>query len=239
MIRLLHFLAISMLIGSAAYAYSIKYESLFYAEEVAKLKGKLQREREAIAVAKAEWSLLTRLDRLQRIADQNLGLQPMGVNQLARLSDLPVRPPKTDAIGSLLQEPNSASKDRRPGEARAPAKSDTIGSKLEALMREPGVAPKAARPAEARAPFKADPPAKTDPIGTKLEDLMREAGSAPRDRGPDEGRAPAKPEAPAKADPIGSKLEALMREPSAAPKARPAADSRNPATTGSLPKAAR
>ena len=45
-------------IASAVYAYSIKYETLYYAEQVAKLKAKVQRERDAIAVLQAEWQLL-------------------------------------------------------------------------------------------------------------------------------------------------------------------------------------
>lgn len=129
MIRFLHIVAITVLIASAAYAYRIKYDTLYYAEEVQKLKGKLARERDAIAVAKAEWSLLTRPDRLQRIVDQNLDLQVMSVNQLAKLSDLPVRPPKADAIGmkleALIREPTATPKDKRPGDARTPT---TTGS---------------------------------------------------------------------------------------------------------------
>ena len=46
MIRLLHIIAISVLIASAGYAYSIKYETLYYVEQVAKLKSQVQRERE-------------------------------------------------------------------------------------------------------------------------------------------------------------------------------------------------
>ena len=38
MIRFLHFAAITALVGSAGYAYSIKYETLYHAEQVAKLK---------------------------------------------------------------------------------------------------------------------------------------------------------------------------------------------------------
>ena len=48
MIKLLHIVAISALIVSAGYAYSIKYDTLYYAEQVAKLKSRVQREREAI-----------------------------------------------------------------------------------------------------------------------------------------------------------------------------------------------
>ena len=50
MIRLLHIIAISALIASAGYAYSIKYETLYYVEQVAKLKAQVQRERERRAV---------------------------------------------------------------------------------------------------------------------------------------------------------------------------------------------
>ena len=64
--QLLHFVAISALIGSAGYAYSIKYETLYHAEQVVKLKGKVQRERDAIAVLRAEWAHLNRPDRLCR-----------------------------------------------------------------------------------------------------------------------------------------------------------------------------
>jgi hypothetical protein len=122
MIKLLHILAITALVGSAGYSYSVKYETLFYAETLAKTRAKLQREREAIAVAKAEWALLNRPDRLQRIADQHLDLKPMQIGQLGRLSELPNRPAKADEIGrkldSLFVEATVAPKDKRPADVR-------------------------------------------------------------------------------------------------------------------------
>jgi hypothetical protein len=136
MMRLLHLLAISVLIGSAAYVYTIKYDTLYYAEEVVKLRRKIDRERDAIAIAKAEWALLTRPDRLQRLVEQNLDLVPMTVAQLGRLSDLPQRPAKADAIGmkleALIREPTATPKDRRPGDARTPT---TTGSLPKAAVR--------------------------------------------------------------------------------------------------------
>jgi len=124
MIKLLHFLAISALVGSAGYAYSIKYETLYHAEQVAKLKGKVQRERDAIAVLRAEWAHLNRPDRLQAAVESHLDLQPMNVQQLARLADLPTRPPREDGIGRKLEalgllEPTSTPKDK--GNARTPS----------------------------------------------------------------------------------------------------------------------
>lgn len=125
MIKVLHFVAISALIGSAGYAYSIKYETLYHAEQVAKLKAKVQRERDAIAVLQAEWALLNRPDRLQAAADKHLDLQKLKIQQLARLSDLPDRPKREDGIGRKLEslgllEPTSTPKDKA-GDARTPS----------------------------------------------------------------------------------------------------------------------
>lgn len=103
MIRLLHMVAISALVASAGYAYSIKYATLYYAEQVAKLNGQIQREHDAIAVLRAEWQHLNRPDRLQKIVEQKLDLQPLNIKQLARLSDLPNRPPREDGIGRKLE----------------------------------------------------------------------------------------------------------------------------------------
>jgi hypothetical protein len=117
MIKVLHFVAISALVGSAGYAYSIKYETLYHAEQVVKLKGKVQRERDAIAVLRAEWAHLNRPDRLQAAVESHLDLKPMSVQQLARLADLPNRPPREDGIGRKLEalgllEPTSTPKDK-------------------------------------------------------------------------------------------------------------------------------
>lgn len=124
MIRLLHIIAITALIASAAWAYTIKYETLYYVEQVAKLKSKVQRERDIIAVLQAEWQYLDRPDRLQEAADQHLDLQPMKIQQLARLSDLPNRPDREDEIGRKLEAlgllgPTTTPKDKN-GESRTP-----------------------------------------------------------------------------------------------------------------------
>ena len=126
MIRFLHIIAITALIASALYAYSIKYDTLYYAEQVVKTRAKVQREREAIAVLKAEWQLLNRPDRLQAIAEKHLDLQPLHVHQLARMADLPNRPPPADEIGRKLEalgvlEPTETPKGKQPADARTPS----------------------------------------------------------------------------------------------------------------------
>ena len=102
MIRLLNILAVVALVASAIYAYSVKYDTLYQAGQVSKLKSGLHKERQAIAVLRAEWQLLTRPDRLQAAVSRHLALEPIGTEHLARLSDLPNRPERGDEIGRLL-----------------------------------------------------------------------------------------------------------------------------------------
>lgn len=102
MIRLLNILAVTGLIASAGYAYSIKYDTLYQAGQVSKLKSALHNERQQIAVLRAEWQLLTRPDRLQAAVERHLKLEPIGTEHLARLSDLPNRTDRGDEIGRLL-----------------------------------------------------------------------------------------------------------------------------------------
>jgi hypothetical protein len=124
MIKMLHIIAISVLFASAGYAYSIKYETLYYVEQVAKLKAQAEREQDVIAVLKAEWQHLNRPDRLQAAVERHLDLQPLNIKQLARLSDLPNRPPREDEIGRKLEAlgllgPTATPKDAS-GDARTP-----------------------------------------------------------------------------------------------------------------------
>lgn len=126
MMRFLHVAAFACLIGSAGYAYSVKYDALLASEKLAKLKSQLQREREGLAVLKAEWQLLNRPERLQAAADRHLDLKAIGMHQLGRFSDLPAKPERSDEIAKKLEalslaEPTATPRERRPTEARTPA----------------------------------------------------------------------------------------------------------------------
>nr|WP_282103842.1 hypothetical protein [Methylobacterium sp. 37f] len=99
---MLNLIAVLGLIGSAIYAYSIKYDTLYQAGQVSKAQTQLKKERQAIAVLRAEWQLLTRPDRLQAAVDRYLALEPIGTAHLGRLADLPARPDRGDEIGRLL-----------------------------------------------------------------------------------------------------------------------------------------
>ena len=56
MIRLLNLVAVLGLIGSAIYAYSIKYDTLYQAGQVSRAQSQLKRERQAIATG---WLYIT------------------------------------------------------------------------------------------------------------------------------------------------------------------------------------
>ena len=104
MVRLLNILAIASLIGSAIYAYSIKYETTFHAEKIVKLKHEIRREQDQIAMLRAEWAHLTRPERVQALADKFLDLEPMAVSQIVKADALPNRAPRADAILHKLEE---------------------------------------------------------------------------------------------------------------------------------------
>lgn len=105
--RLVNILVIAALILAASFVYKIKFDSTLQAERVAKLRGELRRERNAIAVLRAEWAKLDTPGRIQGLADRHLALQPMKSAQFDKLEKLPERPPAVppapkDPIGAML-----------------------------------------------------------------------------------------------------------------------------------------
>ncbi len=106
--RLLNILVIGALILAASFVYKIKFDSTLQVERVAKLRGELRRERNAIATLRAEWARLETPGRIQALADRHLALQPANAFQFDKLDRLPERPPRVtpapngDPIGAML-----------------------------------------------------------------------------------------------------------------------------------------
>jgi hypothetical protein len=101
MIRFLNLIALIALIGSATAAYTVKYETILVAEKLRKREAELQRERDAVAILKAEWQLLNRPARMQALVPAEK-LQPVSIRQIARATDIPQRGPEEDRIEDLL-----------------------------------------------------------------------------------------------------------------------------------------
>jgi cell division protein FtsL len=104
MLKLLNVLAVGGLVGTAMWAYSVKYETIYFAEQVKKLEKRLDRERDAISVLRAEWQHINRPARLQVLADRHLQLQTLQATQIVRPQDLPAKPKNDDPLGDKLDQ---------------------------------------------------------------------------------------------------------------------------------------
>ena len=106
--RLLNIMVIGALVLAAAFVYKIKFDSTLQAERVAALRGEIRRERDAVALLRAEWAKLDTPGRIQALAKRHLPLKPIEPAQFESLDRLPERPPTIerplpdDPIGALL-----------------------------------------------------------------------------------------------------------------------------------------
>jgi cell division protein FtsL len=88
---MLRFVNICLALGLVALAYviyQVKYEARALDAEIALLGKEIDRERDAIAVLRAEWSLLNRPERIERLAQKFLKLAPAKPSQLVTLDSV-------------------------------------------------------------------------------------------------------------------------------------------------------
>jgi hypothetical protein len=108
-LRILNFVVIGALILAAAYVYRIKFDSTVQAERLAKIRGEVRRERDAIAALRATWGELENPARIEALAKRHLALKPITPAQFDRLNQLPERPPQivrpdsADPIGDVIE----------------------------------------------------------------------------------------------------------------------------------------
>jgi hypothetical protein len=124
--RYLNALAVLALVGSAIYAYSIKYETILYSERIKKTKNANAALRDQIGILRAEWAHVTRPENIQALAEKHLDLQQLDLKQIGSIAELPDRPPKIDSIGRKLEilglaEPTTTPSDRSPTGSTTPA----------------------------------------------------------------------------------------------------------------------
>lgn len=125
MVRILNILAIAALIGSAIYAYTIKYETILHGETIVKLQHEIKREQDKIGVLRAEWAHLTRPERIQALADRFLDLQTIALNQIVKPESLPNKAQRGDAIGQKLEALGLGAPTNTPANGVDPAASST------------------------------------------------------------------------------------------------------------------
>jgi hypothetical protein len=143
-LRVLNLVVIGALVLAAAYVYRIKFDSTVQAERLAKIRGEVRRERDAIAALRAEWGQLDNPARIEALAKHFLPLKPIAPTQFDSLDQLPDRPPQLvppdspDPIGAAierLEEPEriSASVPAPPPNSENDAKAGAAESDLPAV----------------------------------------------------------------------------------------------------------
>jgi cell division protein FtsL len=88
---MLRFINICLVLGLVALAYGIyqvKYEARALDERIAVVTKEIDEERDALAVARAEWGLLNRPERIERLAKKYLDLAPAQPAQLVILDEV-------------------------------------------------------------------------------------------------------------------------------------------------------
>jgi cell division protein FtsL len=148
MLRGLNLLAVGGLVAAAVVVYDVKYSATYEAQKVARLNNEIGLERETIAALKAEWSVLSAPDRIQRLASKYLGMKPLPVSHIGGFASLPERIQISgDPIGDII---NSLDKN---------GEHDPIGRiivKLESVRRDEP---------ETTGSIKAPEPSEAEPIG--------------------------------------------------------------------------
>jgi cell division protein FtsL len=102
-VRILNFLAVLLLFGSALAVYRIKYDAIFHAEDVARLERLIEAEKMTAGMLRTEWAKLARPDRIEALAKEHLGLAVAKPQQTIKLSALPAKPAEVDPIAQTLE----------------------------------------------------------------------------------------------------------------------------------------
>jgi cell division protein FtsL len=85
---MLRFVNICLVLGLVALAYviyQVKYEARALDEQIASLDKEIDGERDSLAVLRAEWSMLNRPERIERLAEKYLKLAPIQPRQLVTI----------------------------------------------------------------------------------------------------------------------------------------------------------
>ncbi len=113
MIKLFNGFLVVAVLTSGAVLYNLEHTTRGIEREIATVKRDIQNNVEAIKLLKAEWASLTRPERIQQLAEQNLKLGTVKAQQFVTAQELASQVPdapvvaddiKTDAIGALLEK---------------------------------------------------------------------------------------------------------------------------------------
>ena len=120
MLRFVNICFVLALVALAYLIYQVKYESRALDQDLAGLRKSIEAERDAVSVLRAEWSLLNRPERIERLAKKHLKLGPARADQLLTLdtvSESDFERARIEAVHQTLAAPAAVV----PAEAVPPA----------------------------------------------------------------------------------------------------------------------
>ena len=108
--RILNFVLLTAMIIGVAVTYDMKHKAELAADRNARLEADIAKDKDASALLRAEWSLLTQPSRLQAVVQKyadHFQLQPFSPTQIATIDQIPLRP-VPDALGGAAHAPERA-----------------------------------------------------------------------------------------------------------------------------------
>ncbi len=149
MLRSIDVLMVGALIAGAAWTFKVKHDAQGEAAHLARLETRIRLENEAIDILKADWSLLTSPDRLERLAERykgQLALEPASPRQIVTLDDVPLRQEALPPIDDERVDAPSPDRQTMTGSVRPAAVKPEPDRKAEAASVRPPVATPAPAP---------------------------------------------------------------------------------------------
>ena len=112
--KLLNFMLVVTLLISGFVLYSLEHETRGLERDIASQKRGIAEETENMRLLNAEWSSLTRPDRLRALAEQHLGLSTLKARQIVKLEEIGSKVPAepvikleaqgSDPIGAIIDK---------------------------------------------------------------------------------------------------------------------------------------
>jgi len=114
MIKFLNAILVVTVLIAAFFLYSLEHTTRGLERQIAKTQRSFVEERERIKLLHAEWASLTRPDRIQKMAEEQLKFKTVTASQFVPLSDIGAKVPATpnvkleaqnsDPIGVILEK---------------------------------------------------------------------------------------------------------------------------------------
>jgi cell division protein FtsL len=131
--------------------YQVKYDTRAFDVDIAALSKDIEAERDSVAVLRAEWSLLNRPERIERLAEKYLDLAPPKPRQMLALET--ASPGDLERASAELSAPTPPA---IPAVAKAPAKPVSKPARPASIAQKPLKPAKIGKPADAaRVPLQA------------------------------------------------------------------------------------